>query len=116
MNCVIGEIMNLYEFILVIKVRPGMYFGNNITINNIGFFINGFLCGKSVSKLDSFDVFFKDEFPRFVRKSLGIELTEFEFWFETIDRYANDSDGAINIFFMLFDDFYALYERINKAK
>ena len=36
--------------------------------------------------------------------------------FETIDRYANDSDGAINIFFTLFDDFYALYERINKAK
>ena len=116
MNCVIGEIMNLHEFILLIKDRPGMYFGNNVTINNMGFFINGFLCGKFVSELDSFDMFFKDEFPKFVRKSLGIELTEFEFWFETIDRYANDSDGAINLFFTLFDDFYALYERINKAK
>ena len=110
--------MNIYQLILIFKDRPGIYFGKSMinSLSDIGFFINGFLCGKSVSKLDSFDVFFNDEFPRFVRKSLGIELTEFEFWFETIDRYANDSDGAINIFFTLFDDFYALYERINKAK
>lgn len=106
--------MNIHKFVSIIKVRPGVCFGKNKidSISDIGFFINGFLCAEtSFNQKDDFDMFFKNEFPKFVRKKLDVEPTEFEFWFETIEKNVNDNDVAIKLFFKLFDDFYASYTK-----
>lgn len=106
--------MNIYELILIFKDRPGIYFGKSKidSLSNIGFFINGFLCAEaSLGQTDDFDMFFDQEFSSFVRNKIGIELSRFEFWFETINKKVNNNEAAIDLFFKLFDEFYSLYEK-----
>ncbi|WP_028520757.1 hypothetical protein [Ruminococcus flavefaciens] len=105
--------MNLNDFVSNVKGRPGAYFGARkmSSLFDIGFFIEGYEYAKrTVGQEDGFDKFFSSEFPKFVRKKLNDEPLKFEFWFETIDRYANDSDEAANMFFSFFEEFYAMYE------
>ena len=60
---------------------------------DIGFFIRGFLCAEeSADQNDDFDTFFKEKFGKFVREKFEVELTEFEFWFETIEKKAKDNE------------------------
>lgn len=104
--------MNIYEFVTAIKGRPGIYFGKNKidSISDIGFFIRGFLCAEvSLNHKDDFNMFFDNEFSNFVRNKLDVKLTTFEFWFDTINKKAKSNDTAIELFFELFDEFYALY-------
>jgi len=106
--------MNIYKLILIFKDRPGIYFGKSKidSLSDIGFFINGFLCSEaSLGQMDDFDMFFSQNFSSFVRNKISIELTRFEFWFETINKKANNNEAAIDLFFNLFDEFYLLYEK-----
>ena len=105
--------MKLNEFVSNVKGRPQAYFGKRkmSSLFDVGFFIEGYEYAKrTVGQEDEFDKFFSCEFPEFVRKKLDDEPTSFELWFETIDNYAKDSDEAIEMFFKMFDEFYAMYE------
>ncbi|MBR6671165.1 MAG: hypothetical protein IKL31_10590, partial [Ruminococcus sp.] len=65
----------------------------------------------SLGQTDDFDIFFRKEFQSFVVNKLDVRLTKFEFWFETINKKANNNEAAIDLFFNLFDEFYLLYEK-----
>ena len=72
------------------------------TLDNYGMFIQGFLTGKERTP---FEETFLKEFPEFVRSKLDVNLTKFEFWFETITDRTKDEEEAQYVFFALYEDF-----------
>ena len=96
--------MDLENLIKVLKERPGIYMGrkDRCTLDNYGMFIQGFLTGKERTP---FEETFLKEFPEFVRSKLDVNLTRFEFWFETITDRTQDEEEAQYVFFALYEDF-----------
>ena len=96
--------MDLENLIKVLKDRPGIDMGrkDRCTLDNYGMFIQGFLIGKERTP---FEETFLKEFPEFVRSKLDVNLTKFEFWFETITDRTQDEEEAQYVFFALYEDF-----------
>jgi len=106
--------MEFSELIKGLQERPGIYIGKKdyFTLHDYGMFINGYLTDRE----GKFEHFFLRRFPVFVRNMLGAELSEFEFWFDTIYRNCSNEEEAQKMFFDCFDRFRSIYSFVPKDK
>ena len=106
--------MEFTELIKLLKDRPGMILGKKefFTLHDYGIFIEGYVTASD----GDFEHFFRRRFPVFVCNKFGFELTDYEFWFETISKNNTDEQEAQAMFFEYFDRFREIYGLVPKDK
>lgn len=97
--------MFLDELISLIRHRAGAFLGNDISLNSLSHFIDGFLFAEIQSGIsDKYGQVFNYEFRKFVISELGdTEYGKFVLWHEILEfAYGDD---AWNKFFEMWDKF-----------
>jgi hypothetical protein len=103
--------MELDELIAMVKIRPGMFLGDNMEIKSLYHFINGFLCSnQSSSNAKEYEIHFNQEFrdfiiQRHVYPMRDRELFTFKTWYEIIQYLSENSATELTLFFTLYEAF-----------
>jgi len=105
------EVNTPFDYILAIKDRPGILFGNDKSLGYVHFYIHGFRMGRWGTNLEidkkseKFLLKNEDGFQMFVMKKFNVTNTA-QPWFDIIERKTNTSDEAFALFYELIEEFF----------
>lgn len=103
--------MKLDELITRVKIRPGMFLGDDLEIKSLYHFINGFLCyNNTSSNTEEYEIHFNQRFRDFIiRRPIfsmrDRELSTFKTWYEIIQYFSDSSSTELTLFFTLYEAF-----------
>ena len=105
--------LTIQDVVKTIELRPRMFFGNDLNIENIEYFILGFLAYKTSNQVSTkIEELFHQEFHTFVSRRYLEKIDHPTSYSRVISIVEEDRQKHLQLFLELFNEFCDLYGEI----